>query len=268
MKTCVKCGKTGEDLWLSKSGYCRECAEEILREQESRRPPIYKRWWFMILAAVALIAVLGALGRKDPPAESPVSAIASPASSVSIAPEPTPEPTPTPFGPVLLTGKGDDVAQVDLPSGVYVAAIDYSGDSNFSVWTHANDDKDLTVNTIGRYSGSHVLWGGPTVFEVSASDAWSIEIDTAKKLRTINASGHGDTCPGYYVARATDNGVYRIEHSGDSNFAIWMYTSEQTDLLVNEIGDYDGKKLIDLQDGEVVLFQVSADGDWSITRAD
>jgi hypothetical protein len=46
-----------------------------------------------------------------------------------------------------------------------------------------------------------------------------------------------------------------------------MYTNMQTELLVNEIGEYSGKKLIELSEGEMVLFQVTANDDWSISRA-
>ncbi len=34
MKTCVKCGKKGFFLWLSKSGYCKRCVQVIFEEQE------------------------------------------------------------------------------------------------------------------------------------------------------------------------------------------------------------------------------------------
>ena len=34
MKTCVKCGKKGLFLWLSKNGYCESCAIIIREEQQ------------------------------------------------------------------------------------------------------------------------------------------------------------------------------------------------------------------------------------------
>lgn len=47
---CVKCGK--ETDWVSKSGYCEACADEILK----KRKPQFK-WWH----AVILVILLGAL---------------------------------------------------------------------------------------------------------------------------------------------------------------------------------------------------------------
>ncbi len=35
MKTCIRCGKSGEKLWLSKSGYCEKCANAIYEEREA-----------------------------------------------------------------------------------------------------------------------------------------------------------------------------------------------------------------------------------------
>ena len=87
MKTCVKCGKKGPFLWLSKNGYCEECAREIKAERERKgsdanplqadtsippipeppiqqveppqksNSPIYRRAWFWI-AAILLATIL------------------------------------------------------------------------------------------------------------------------------------------------------------------------------------------------------------------
>lgn len=241
--------------------------------EKPAKKPLTKKWWFWAIIAVVLIGAFTPKGGDKvatAPTAVPLSAAVEATASQPTAlptPIPTPEPTPEPFDPIVLTGKGDDVATATLPSGVFIARIEYVGNSNFSVWTHVNGNKDLTVNEIGSYKGTHVLWGGDTTFEVGASGPWTIEIDKANPLPTINVSGHGDTCPGYYSATANDSGVYEISHSGDSNFSVWMYTNMQTELLVNEIGEYSGKKLIELSEGEMVLFQVTANDDWSISRA-
>ena len=36
MNTCIKCGRSEEGLWLSKSGYCETCAKEILKERKRK----------------------------------------------------------------------------------------------------------------------------------------------------------------------------------------------------------------------------------------
>lgn len=39
MKTCAKCGTSSEDLWLSKSGYCEECAKRVMDERKAQAQP-------------------------------------------------------------------------------------------------------------------------------------------------------------------------------------------------------------------------------------
>lgn len=279
MKTCIKCGKSEENLWLSKSGYCEECAKQILNQRQVK-PPFYTKWWIWAIAAVFLIGLIIPKERSLEDLSAPDQYTAAAAGSLDSAlalqstdtsapaPTPTPTPTPVPFEPISLSGNGDDVKTTELPTGVYVMSVDYDGDSNFSIWTHSDGSEDLTVNTIGNYCGTHMLLGGNTIFEVTASGSWTIEIDPAPMLSTINASGHGDACPGLYYASSRDTGVYELTHNGDSNFAVWMYTTNQTELLANEIGSYQGKKLIELEEGEILLFDITADGDWSITRVD
>jgi hypothetical protein len=51
-----------------------------------------------------------------------------------------------------------------------------------------------------------------------------------------------------------------MTHRGDGNFAIWAYGESGTDLLVNEIGRYDGEALL----GDAVLLEITANGAWSL----
>lgn len=237
---------------------------------QKKKTPIYKKWWFWVIVAIVVIgAIIPKNGNEtSAPKETPGDPSAPTSNSTSpSASTPVPAPTPEPFEPILLTGNGDDVVEADLPSSVYVAKFTYDGSGNFIVKTHANDEEDLKINEIGKYSGSHVLWGNHHTFEITASGAWSIEIDAIKLISSLNLSGTGDSCPGMYIASASDSGAYEITHHGDDNFIIWMYTDGQIDLVLNEIGDYSGKKLIKLTDGEIVIFQINAGGDWEIHRA-
>ena len=55
-----------------------------------------------------------------------------------------------------------------------------------------------------------------------------------------------------------------VTHDGSSNFAIWAWGESYPDLIVNDIGAYDGTTL--LPDGSLVL-QVTADGAWTIATS-
>lgn len=63
MAYCKNCGK--ETDWLSKSGYCKDCAEQILREREGKPPkakkPIYKQAWFIVLCVLVAALMVNAI---------------------------------------------------------------------------------------------------------------------------------------------------------------------------------------------------------------
>lgn len=63
MAYCKNCGK--ETDWLSKSGYCKECAEQIQREREGKPPkakkPIYKQAWFIVLCVLVAALMINAI---------------------------------------------------------------------------------------------------------------------------------------------------------------------------------------------------------------
>lgn len=63
MAYCKNCGK--ETDWLSKSGYCKDCAEQILRECEGKPPkakkPIYKQAWFIVLCVLVAALMINAI---------------------------------------------------------------------------------------------------------------------------------------------------------------------------------------------------------------
>ena len=72
-------------------------------------------------------------------------------------------------------------------------------------------------------------------------------------------------------------GVVRVdaEYGGDGNFAVWIYgPAGSRDLVINEIGPYQGEKVIDVagdqglaigvRAGEV-FFEVTGDGPWRIS---
>lgn len=83
---------------------------------------------------------------------------------------------------------------------------------------------------------------------------------------TIVFSGTGDTV--VEVDFHDDPRIASLSHNGSSNFAVWALDSEggNSDLLVNEIGSYDGRVLYNGSDREeMAALEVSADGAWEIT---
>ena len=74
---------------------------------------------------------------------------------------------------------------------------------------------------------------------------------------TEGASGTGDAVFWYEGPRATAS----LDHKGTSNFSIWSF-GKRTDLVVNEIGDYQGQA--EWPAGRA-LIEISADGAWVVS---
>lgn len=77
-------------------------------------------------------------------------------------------------------------------------------------------------------------------------------------------SGGGDAVSDPIAVPA---GLLRFDASfqGTGNFVIWAYdTYGNRELIVNEIGAYDGQKLLQLDQETTILLEVTANGPWSI----
>jgi len=191
-------------------------------------------------------------------------------------PEPTAEPTPGPpseaFAPFTLKGRGNKVAKFKIPEDTAaIATITNKGTSNFAVWTVGADGStnELLVNEIGNYKGTRlfdVSSGDHSVaFKIESNESWTITVKPVTRARrwdgAARLAGTGSdviqlTSPTSGLTTAT------ITHQGQSNFAVWAYSSDGRDLLVNEIGRYSGESL--LPDG-TLLFEIEADGAWTMT---
>jgi hypothetical protein len=81
----------------------------------------------------------------------------------------------------------------------------------------------------------------------------------------IKLTGRGDKLARFRIPEDAP-ATATIRHRGSSNFAIWTIDSSgnESDLLVNEIGNYSGRVLFDETDHSVA-FKITADGPWTIT---
>lgn len=166
-----------------------------------------------------------------------------------------------------VSGKGDDVvSDITVGDGLYKVHFTHNGRRNFIVKAYdANNDWDLLVNEIGKYDGYVLLLGeSPFAFEITANGEWAYTIEPLSKTPDAEFAGKGNYVTGLCTI---SSGAWEFTHDGDSNFAVWIYTTDGRDLLVNEIGSYTGKKLITIPDGSLAVFAINADGNWSIKKA-
>lgn len=184
---------------------------------------------------------------------------------------PLPSPTPTtPPEPIVLTGTGDSVVDVDKWDGPAIARVKYTGGGNFAVWNvdDASQKIDLLINTIGAYEGvvpvDFLDREHTARFEITASGSWEIQVlplDLARRetipstIQGVNDDViilQGSSSPDLLTASAP---------AGTGNFAIWSYSQNGRDLVINEIAPYSGTVALDRT---TILLVIVAEGQWTI----
>jgi len=229
----------------------------------------------LIVSALMVLAACGSQAAEVP--ASSAAAASEPVTEQVATPEPSPTDTPTtPPTPAAspteevqeFSGEGDDVVNVELQGGLVFFDLSHSGSSNLVMWLRGESD-DLLVNQIGQYTGTTArgVDDGQYVVAVEADGEWSLTIREPREQASVDvptsSSGTGDGV----TAFVSLDGLHTIKasHSGDSNFTIWLYGEDgkRLDLVVNEIGDYEGTNSVRVSEG-VYLLIVTADGDWSV----
>lgn len=162
-------------------------------------------------------------------------------------------------------GEGDYVATNLNVTGYGVLNITYSGGSNFIVKLYENDKvKKLLVNEIGNYSGSILIEDSGTFdIEIKSSGSWDITSSGLTIDDTTSFSGNGDSVTGI---TSHSGGNWHLTHNGGSNFIVKKYglNSKNKELVINEIGQYDGT--VKIKSGDDIFFEIIADGDWTINK--
>lgn len=203
-------------------------------------------------------------------------AAAEPAETTAAAPEPesTPDPEPEPeqvsAEPQSFSGTGSEVVILE-PFGedVFFATVTHSGSSNIALWSvdENGQDIDLLVNDIGNYAGQVAFnfREDPAAIRVEADGEWTIElVHLSEAPRWDGEAPYEAKGDSIVIVDGVADGLtpVALTHDGESNFAIWAWGESHPDLIVNDIGAYDGTTL--LPDGSLVL-QVNADGTWTIS---
>lgn len=87
-----------------------------------------------------------------------------------------------------------------------------------------------------------------------------------KNIAPIQLSGSGQTATqGFTLEKGIS--IFEITHTGgESNFSVVLMKSngEWVDLLVNEIGNYSGKKAVGIDKKGTYLLDIEADGNWTV----
>ena len=154
---------------------------------------------------------------------------------------------------------------------VGIAKLTHTGSGNFAVWTVDADgeETDLLVNEIGKYQGKVMFDENDhsVAFSITASGGWTLTISPIQKISHWNGTetrkGTSDDVFALSGDAAEAFGA-KFRHKGEGNFAVWGYSLDGTDLLVNDIGTYSGEVLLE---GAQIL-ELTADGSWSVALVD
>tara|TARA_B100000676_G_C18016317_1_gene809892 strand:+ start:60 stop:1565 length:1506 start_codon:yes stop_codon:yes gene_type:complete len=193
-----------------------------------------------------------------------------------ITPEPTlPALTAPYFKPIGLQGTGKTATGFfELQKGLWNVKLGHSGDSNFAVIILDSNGKyiDLLANEIGSFSGETSLSiedTGEYLLDIDADGSWAVAFESPYWDERTKAPLEMD-----YVGKLAtqfielEEGIWKVKlnHSGDSNFAVKVLDSNggYVDLLANEIGSFEGSTALSIKDRGLYVFDVDADGIWSI----
>jgi hypothetical protein len=181
--------------------------------------------------------------------------------------------TATPFvlvpGTLAYCGAGDEVVGVATPGGAKGAILlaVMHGEGHHAIVSHGPGFayNQLLVNDIGFYVGERLMDLEPQAdrsesLEVQSDDRWILLVEPLSAAAAFSGqtSGGGDRVMRYTGGR----GVGHFTHAGNGNFIIEAVTATDWDLVVNEIGAYDGRRPVEVAPS---FLSITADGAWTAT---
>jgi hypothetical protein len=153
-----------------------------------------------------------------------------------------------------------------------ITAVDLDGDEHDEIFFYRNDGlfRYYDIRATGHV-GSPILAGDNYTQGWDAITAVDLD-DTAadRGFHSFTISGNGNDVVNLRVPGDVP-ALLDISYSGPSNFVVWSLNgnSEIIDLLVNEIGAYDGRRMVHggwIFTKEVVRFlEIEASGPWTIS---
>lgn len=311
MGYCIHCGHENIDT----AKFCTECGQDISSESAlvpstqpsetsyatSNQQPgtsnrIKKGCGLSCGAFIVLIIVLGVIGAligsddetdQETSSSSPAATVAPTAiARATLAPRPTAPPTLTP-APVIyeFQGTGDSVeGPFSLDAGLVSIALSHSGSRNFIVKVIGSDSEELSVNTIGSYSGGRAhgvssdllgLSPGSYRLQIGADGRWTAKVTqespSAGQPPPVDIDGSGDDVVKWLLLREGQF-VFSANHNGQRNFIVRLINASGSPdvLLVNKIGEYEGSQIIQVGGNSFGLnpapgfyaVVIEADGNW------
>jgi len=269
---------------------CKSCQSEI--DAKAKKCPhcqADQRNWFIrhpiltVLLVFFILGIIGAAGGKQSGktptykvSESSDKTLSEAVSEKVELPTLTPIPSPTAIviNPINISGTGQQASsKFQLEKGLSIFKMTNNGSSNFSIWLMDDEGNrvELLVNEIGDFEGSKAVSiskNGEYVLDISSSGTWNITIEQPRKQSapaTNSFEGITQKATELFYSKKGLKTV-KMTHDGKRNFAVWLLDSmgDRVELLVNEIGSFDGSKAVRIPTDGIYLFDIAADGNWTV----
>lgn len=231
--------------------------------QRSRKP-----WKWPAVAGGAVIVVIAAVAiwtPSRPEAGSPAAVITSVSPTTTTTTTTTTTPPPPPPPPEVFQGKGDDVVELKRGATPGIVAFECPKCAG-NVVVESDGRESLLVNTIGAYTGKHLInladGSMTTSISVKAKGSWKLSVTGLDAIEAVTgkpASGRGDSV----IMFADTFTSATVKNQGKGNFVVTYadLSTKRLGLAVNEIGSYQGT--VKLPGPSVV--QIESSGTWTIT---
>jgi hypothetical protein len=167
-----------------------------------------------------------------------------------------------------VNGRGDTATDaISLKAGWAIFDGTHAGGSNFAVklQDESGNDMELLVNEIGNYKGktfAEIPNDGNYYLNVTADGSWNFNIYQTPPVDIADApitlTGTGDDV--VFFNTTSGNHKFQFSHQGESNFVVLL---NGADLMVNEIGNYNGSMRNQLGTDGAYALVINADGKWS-----
>ena len=176
---------------------------------------------------------------------------------------------------ISISGDGQEASQeFFLDEGLSIFSMKHSGSSNFAVWLldSSGNKVDLLANEVEDFDGAKAVGISQSddfVLDIEADGPWLVDISQPRpeiaQSAPVSFIGTGQQVPPLFEL-SPGLARFEMEHDGERNFAIWLLdcNGEMVDLLVNEIGPFDGSKATGIEDRGIYCLDISADGNWRI----
>jgi|GEM_PF-445147 len=182
---------------------------------------------------------------------------------------PTPEPTATPTPqPVVYSGNGDNVIDIQKPGNVVLAYIRGNAESRYfgvESYDDAGKQVDLLVNTTDPYEGIVLMdvrdGENSTRLQVTAQGEWYIELRPLNTARRVTAPGTIESTGDDVFIIDGEPDTAQISGNADGRYFGVIGYGDRSNLLVNTTDPYDGRVIVGR---DTIVVKVKAIGGWRI----